>query len=439
MTELQIGLWGFLALGVLIYLGLHISTALLAVAFFGVWLMRGDVGVAGNLLGIAATDAIAEYEFGTIPLFVLMGLLVMVAGVGADSYEVAHRLMRRVPGGLGHATVLGNAIFSAITGVTVASVVLFTKLAVPEMVKRGYHPRLAVGVVAGSAMLGMLIPPSILMIIYAVLTEVSIGDIYKAGILPGVILTAAFSLAIYLLAKTRPEWVGRSEEQLAAALVDAPGSLLAKAAPIVLLIALVLGGMYGGLFTATEASAFGAAGGLVIAVARRALDRKTLWSVLTDTGYITASLILIIASAIMFSRFLAMSGLPAMLVNWVQSLQFGLTAVIVVYIVVVLVLGTALDSTSTILISVPVFAPIFVQLGANLVWVGIITMIAVEAGLISPPLGMSPFCIKASLEPDLDSTISLNDIYVGSLPFFVAALAVIALLVALPKLALIMM
>jgi tripartite ATP-independent transporter DctM subunit len=437
VTELQIGIAGFAVLGLLIYSGVHISTALLSITFVGVWLIKGDVNTAGNLLAIAATDAVAEYEFGTIPLFVLMGFLVMVAGVGADSYAVAHRALTGVPGGLGHATVVGNAIFSAITGVTVAAVVMFTKLAVPEMLKRGYHPRLAVGVVAGSAMLGMLIPPSVLMIIYAVLTEISIGDIYNAGILPGIILTVAFSGAIIAIALMKPDWVGKSEAALAATAAEDPDkrSIVVLLAPIVTLVLIVLGGMYGGLFTATEAGAVGAAGALVIALLRRSLDLRTFWSVLIDTGYVTASLVLIIASAIMFSRFLALSGLPSFLGNWVSDVKLGLLAVMLIYVALVLVLGTALDSTSTILIAVPVFAPIFQQLGANLVWVGIITMIAVEVGLITPPLGMSPFIVKASLAGDpLGQRITLNDIYMGALPFAAAALIVIALLIAFPSL-----
>lgn len=437
MTELQIGIAGFAVLGLLIYSGVHISTALLSITFVGVWLIKGDVNTAGNLLAIAATDAVAEYEFGTIPLFVLMGFLVMVAGVGADSYAVAHRALTGVPGGLGHATVVGNAIFSAITGVTVAAVVMFTKLAVPEMLKRGYHPRLAVGVVAGSAMLGMLIPPSVLMIIYAVLTEISIGDIYNAGILPGIILTAAFCGAIVAIALLKPDWVGKSDTGVAAA-TEPPDnrSIAAMLAPIVALVLIVLGGMYGGLFTATEAGAVGAAGALVIALLRRSLNLKTFWSVLIDTGYVTASLVLIIASAIMFSRFLALSGLPSFLGGWVSEVKLGLFTVMLIYVALVLVLGTALDSTSTVLIAVPVFAPIFAQLGANLVWVGIITMIAVEVGLITPPLGMSPFIVKASLAGDpLGQRITLNDIYMGALPFAAAALIVIALLIAFPGLA----
>jgi C4-dicarboxylate transporter, DctM subunit len=431
VTPLDIGLIGFVALTLLIYSGVHISTALLAVTFFGTWMIRGDVDSAGRLLALAATDAVADYEFGTVPLFVLMGFLVMVAGVGRDAYAVAHRALRSVPGGLAQATVIGNAIFSAITGITVAAVVLFTKIAVPEMLARGYHPRLAVGVVAGSAMLGMLIPPSVLMIVYAVITEISIGDIYTAGILPGIVLTLAFCGAIYLIARLRPDWTGPKTGGGHA--LGGERSAVAQLLPIVALVGLVLGGMYGGVFTATEAGAVGAAGALVIAIVRRALSFRTFVSLLTDTGYVTASLILIIASAIMFSRFLAISGLPSALSDWVTRMEFGLLLVTVVYVLLVLALGTALDSTSTILIAVPVFAPILKGLGGDLVWIGVVTMIAVEIGLITPPLGMSPFVVKSSLaQHQWGRHISLADIYWGASPFAVAALAVVALIIFFP-------
>lgn len=439
MTPLEVGLAGFVALTALIWTGMHISTALLLVAFVGTAWIRGDWDLAGTMLAQAATDAITEYEFGTVPLFVLMGLLVMVAGVGRDSYRVAHRMLRRVPGGLGHATVVGNAIFSAITGITVAAVVLFTRLAVPEMLARGWRPRLAVGIVAGSAMLGMLIPPSLLMIVYAVLTETSVGDIYTAGIVPGLILAGAFMAAIWLIARWRPDWVGEGPAaRAAAAAADDDGASLARMlAPILGLVLLVLGGMYGGLFTATEAGAVGAFGALLVALARRALDRRTLWSLLIDTGYVTASLILIVASAAMFSRFLAISGLPGAIGAWVTAGGFTLLSVMAVYIAVVLLLGTALDSTSTVLIAVPVFVPVFAALGADLVWVGVITMVAVEIGLITPPLGMSPFVVKSSLERDgLGAGLTLRDIYLGAAPFAAAALVVLLLLVLFPPLAL---
>ena len=416
---------------------MHISTALLAVAFIGTGLIKGDWGIAGTMLGQAATDSITEYEFGTVPLFVLMGFFVMVAGVGRDAYLVAHRMLHRVPGGLGHATVVGNAIFSAITGITVAAVVLFTRLAVPEMLSRGYHPRFAVGIVAGSAMLGMLIPPSVLMIIYAVLTDTSIGAIYIAGIVPGAILSGAFMAVIFLVAKWRPAWVGHAPGTEYPPDKSSIPELAGRLAPILALVVLVLGGIYGGIFTATEAGAAGAAGAMVIALIRKSLDPRTLWSILIDTGYVTASLILIIASAVMFGRFLAMSGLPAALGDWVSAQQFSLHTVLLVYVAVVLFLGTALDSTSTVLLTVPIFAPLFTTLGANLVWIGVITMIAVEVGLITPPLGMSPFVVKSSLDRHgLGNRLTLNDIYAGAFPFALAALVVIGLLIAFPRLAL---
>lgn len=431
MSGPEVAIAGFAALTLLIYLGLHISTALLAVAFVGTWVLRGDPVLAADMLGIAATDAVTDYDFGVIPLFVLMGFLVMVSGVGKDSYLIAHRLMHRIPGGLGHATVVGNAIFSAITGVSVAAVVLFSRLAVPEMLDRGYSKRFAVGVVAGSAMLGMLIPPSVLMIIYAVLTEVSIGDLFIAGIVPGILLSLAFCGMITFLAWRHPERFG------SAAAVDerAPHwrEITSQAVPVVALIVLVLGGMYGGVFTATEGGAVGALAALLIALWRRTLDWAVFRTVLIDTGYVTASLVLIIAAANIYARFLAMSGLPAALGNWLADMQLGLWAIMAAYVLVLLFLGTALDSSSTVLIAVPLFAVLFKGADADLVWIGIITMIATEIGLITPPLGMAPFVLKSTLQ---DQSISLHDIYAGSLPFAAAGLLTLLLVIAFPKLAL---
>jgi C4-dicarboxylate transporter, DctM subunit len=446
MTPLEIGFLGFAALTLLIYAGMHISTALLVVSFCGVALIRDNWVLAGNLLAQTATDAVTEYEFGTAPLFVLMGFMVMAAGIGKDCYVVAERLFGRMTGGIGQATVVGNAVFSAVTGVSIAAVVMFTRMAVPEMLKRGYPPRLAVGVVAGSAMLGMLIPPSVLMIIYAVITETSIGDIYNAGILPGIVLSIAFMVTIYIVAKRDKTLMAYQANAKANLLVENTStetigqpSIWKLMMPILLLIVLVLGGMYAGIFTATEAGAVGAAGAIVLAIIRKALTPKVFWQILIDTGYVTSSIVLIIAAAAMFTRFLAVSGLPSYLSQWIATNQFSLLTVMLVYIAIVLVLGTALDSVSTILIAVPVFAPVFKDLGGNLVWVGIITMIAVEVGLITPPLGMSPFIVKSTLDADgYGKQISLHDIYMGSLPFAAAALVVIALLVMFPKLALLL-
>lgn len=437
MSPLEIGLAGFAALTLLIYSGMHISTSLLLVSFVGIALIRGDWDMAGKMLGQTATDAVTEYEFGTAPLFVLMGFMVMAAGIGRDSYIVAERMFGCFRGGIGQATVVGNAVFSAVTGVSIAAVVMFTRMAVPEMLRRGYPHKLAVGVVAGSAMLGMLIPPSVLMIIYAVITETSIGDMYTAGIVPGIILSVAFMATIWVVAGKHPGMAAAAEAVRRESGDLTHGSLLRMIFPIVLLVVLVLGGMYAGLFTATEAGAVGAAGATLIALARRALTPRSFWQILIDTGYVTASIVLIIASAALFTRFLAISGLPSYLSQWIATHQFSLLSVMLVYIAIVLVLGTALDSVSTILIAVPVFAPVFKDLGADLVWVGIITMITVEVGIITPPLGISPFIVKSTLDADgMGQKIPLSDIYRGALPFAAAALVVVGLIVAWPPLAL---
>jgi len=437
MSPLEVGLIGFAALTVLIYMGMHISTSLLLVSFVGIGLLRDNWALAGQMLGQTATDAVTEYEFGTAPLFVLMGFMVMAAGIGRDSYVVAERLFGRMRGGIGQATVVGNAIFSAVTGVSIAAVVMFTRMAVPEMLRRGYPPRLAVGVVAGSAMLGMLIPPSVLMIIYAVMTETSIGDMYNAGLLPGVILSVAFMVTIWLVAGRHPGMQAAAEAVRRESGDLGQADLWRMLLPIGLLMLLVLGGMYAGWFTATEAGAVGAAGATLIALARRSLTLRSFWQILIDTGYVTASIVLIIASAAMFTRFLAITGLPSYMSQWIAANQFTLLSVMLVYILIVLVLGTALDSVSTVLIAVPVFAPVFKDLGADLVWVGIITMITVEVGIITPPLGISPFIVKSTLDADgLGHGITLNDIYRGALPFAAAALVVVGLIVAWPPLAL---
>jgi tripartite ATP-independent transporter DctM subunit len=437
MSPLEIGLTGFAALTLLIYLGMHISTSLLLVSFVGIALIRDNWALAGQMLGQTATDAVTEYEFGTAPLFVLMGFMVMAAGMGRDSYTVAERMFGRLRGGIGQATVVGNAIFSAVTGVSIAAVVMFTRMAVPEMLRRGYPERLAVGVVAGSAMLGMLIPPSVLMIIYAVITETSIGDMYNAGLIPGLILSLAFMVTIWVVAGRYPG-IRVASEAIRREEGDASGAgMVRMVLPIAALIALVLGGMYAGLFTATEAGAVGAAGATVIALLRRALTPRSFWQILIDTGYVTASIVLIIASAAMFTRFLAISGLPSYMSQWIAAHQYTLLSVMLVYIAIVLLLGTALDSVSTVLIAVPVFAPVFKDMGADLVWVGIITMITVEIGIITPPLGISPFIVKSTLDAQgLGQRISLRDIYLGSLPFAAAALVVVGLIVVWPGLAL---
>ena len=208
MTDLQIGLLSIFAILFLIYAGMHVAIALTLLSFLGVWFIRGKWIVASKLLALAAADSISSYIFGVVPLFVLMGMFISVSGIGKDTFDVANRIFGRLKGGLGIATVAANAVFAAVTGISIASAAVFTKVAVPEMIRLGYKPRFAVGVVTGSSVLGMLIPPSLLLILFGILTETSIGDLFKAGIMPGIVLSIGFSLAILFMAYQVPDYVG---------------------------------------------------------------------------------------------------------------------------------------------------------------------------------------------------------------------------------------
>lgn len=430
MTGLEIGIGSLAVMVALVYAGLHVSIALALTSFIGVWLMRDSPVLAGRLLSLSINDSISSYIFGVVPLFVLMGLVVSQAQIGRDTFDVANRAFGRIKGGLGIATVGANTLFAAITGISIASAAVFARVAVPEMLRVGHTKRFATGVVAGSSVLGMLIPPSLLLILYAVLSEQSVGDLFIAGVLPGLVLAAAFSVMIWLLATRLPGFTGRAVP--ADPGEDTAVGLAAKVAPIALLIALVLGGIYGGLFTPTEAGAVGALGAIVLAVAKRRLPLKGLWKVTIETGHITASICFLIVAATMYSRMLSMSGLPTAVTEWIIAAEIGIYGFIAAYVLLLIVMGTILDASSIMLIVLPLALPIAQALGLDLVWFGIITVLAVEIGLLTPPLGLSVFVIKGTLS---DMDVSLGDIFAGAAPFALVMLFVLTLVVAFPGLA----
>lgn len=430
MTGVEIGLGAVVLLLAAVYFGMHIGVALVLTSFVGVALLK-DPTIAARMAAAAAGDSLREYLFGVIPLFVLMGLLVSVSGVGRDTFDVFEWLLRKVRGGLGVATVGANAVFAAITGISIASASVFTKVAVPEMIRHGYRPGFAVGVVAGSSVLGMLIPPSLLMIIYGVLAEESVGRMFLAGIVPGLLLAAAFSLMIVGMVRIAPHRVLADATRVVAASHETLGSAAAKALPIGLLIVLVLGGLYGGLFTATEAGAVGAAGALSIALARRRLDVPRFWRVLVETGHITVSVLFLVMAASLYSRMLALTGLPAGLAGALTEWGFGPTGFLVAYIAIVILLGCLVDSVSIMLIMLPIVLPIVRGFGMDLIWFGVITVVAVEIGLLTPPFGISVYTVKSALD---DRSIGVRQIFAGAFPFVLCMVAVLAVLVAFPSL-----
>ncbi len=439
MSELWIGVVCLGASLVLIQTGMHIGVALMLLSFVGVWAIK-DLTVAGKLLASSVSTSIASDAYAVIPLFVLMGLFVSATNMGRDTFDVAARLLRRLRGGLGIATVAANAVFAACTGTTIASASVFTKVAVPEMVRHGHSPNFSVGVVAGSSVLGMLIPPSILMIIFGIIANISIADLFTSGVLPGIVLSLAFALTILFLAYFRPAFVASDATALrsgyAGPLADAPIWVLSiKFLPVVVLVATVLGGIYGGFFTPTEAGGAGALAAFLIALARRELSLRVFWEIALETGRVTAAICFLLMAAALYSQMLTLSGLPYAVGQWLQHAGFGFMPVLVGYLLVLIVLGCFLDSVSIMLIVLPFVIPVFDSFGVNLVWLGLISIIAIEIGLLTPPLGIAVFVVKANLE---DQRITTWDIFKGTTPMTLTMVLVLVICVLFPGLALVL-
>jgi len=438
MSDIAIGAGCMVASLFLIQTGMHIGVALMFLSFAGVWAIKG-IAVAGKLLASSASTSIASEVFGVIPLFVIMGLFVSATGMGRDTFDVAALLMRRIRGGLGIATVAANAVFAACTGTSIASASVFTKVAVPEMVRHGHTYGFSVGVVAGSSVLGMLIPPSLLMIIFGVIANTSIGDLFISGVLPGILLALAFSFTILLLGYLRQRFVftdPSASRDYHGPLEGAPIYVVfLKFLPICILIASVLGGIYGGFFTPTEAGGAGALAAFLIGVARREINLHTLWEVTLETGRVTAAICFLLMAAQLYSQMLTMSGLPYAVGQWLQNAQLSFPVVLAGYLVVIIIMGCFLDSLSIMLILLPFVLPVIDGFGVNLVWFGLITIVAIEIGLLTPPLGVSVFVVKANLG---SAPITTWQIFMGTMPMTITMALTLIVLTLFPWLSLVL-
>lgn len=416
----------FLLIGLILF-GIHIATALIMVSVCGLWIISGGSQIPLSILGITAYRGIMEYVFGTAPLFIVMGLLANFSGASRDLYDAAYIVFRRVRGGIAIATVLANAVFAAITGVSVASAAVFSKIAIPQMKRLGYSKRFSLGTVAGSSILGMLIPPSMLLIIYGILTEEAVGKLFVAGILPGILMTLVFSLGIMLMVLFRPNLVGRhlsneKEKKPFTAIT------LIRPWPVLFIIFIVLGGIYFGYVTPTEAGAVGAAGALLITIIKKRFDLPGFWNILLETGNMGAAIGFLMIAALFFSKMLVFSGFTAAVTEWVLSLNMQPLLVIWSIIIIFILLGSFLDSTSILLIGIPVLAPVVEAMGFDMIWFGIVSVVTIELGLITPPFGMVVFAMKAALGEEA----KVEDIFLGSFPFFIMMLITLAVLVHVP-------
>ena len=435
MIGVEVGIASVLLILVLIYTGIHVAVALGLVSFVGVWIYRGNIDVAINLLTAATHDTIAHEVFANVPLFALMGIVSSEIGLGADVYRVADQMFRRVRAGLGMATVVANALFASITGSSIASASVFTRIAVPEMRRFGYSRSFSVGVVAGSSVLGMLIPPSAMLIIYAIVSEQSVGDMFIAGFIPGILLAVAFILGILVMSYVKPSFIGesltRSEEEAPPTMSGL--EIVKLMFPVGCLVLIVLGGIYTGWFSPEEAGAAGSAGALAIGIIKRRLTWRGLWRVLVETGHITAAILFLIISASMYSRMLGVAALPTLFSEWLTSMDLGLMGLMVIYVILMVALGTIIETASIILIVVPLFLGSVEALGGDIVWFGIVTVIGAEIGLLTPPLGISCFTIKSTIR---DPSITLRHIFTGAFPFAVIMLLVLIAIIVFPSLSL---
>jgi len=420
---------------VLVALGTHIAVALGVASALGIYLVTGNMHVVATMLGSTAYESLRDYVFAVIPLFMLMGEFIGRSGAVTDVYRGINRVLRRLPGRLAIATVLGNALFSFVTGVSIASAAAFSRIAYPEMKRFGYHKGFALGAVAGSSCLGMLIPPSVLMIVWGILTEKSIGQIFLAGVLPGFLLTAMFVIYIFMSALFRPGLVGGNLDTKAPANVDeVPISQLAlSGGGILAVIVAVLGGIWFGVFTPTEGAGAGAFIGLVLGILKGMRYKDIIDSILS-VGRTSAPILLLLVAASLYSRTLAMTGVT----NAIQDLFLGtgLTPFLIIAIMVLVwfLLGMVIDSISIMLLTVPIFSPIAEALGYDPIAFSIIGILAIEAGLLTPPFGLLVYTVKAAMQ-DEDPSVSLGEIFWSSTPYWVIILLAMVLIIVFPKVA----
>ena len=422
MLEALIGFAAFLLLALV---RIPMAFAMGIVGFLGV-AYKLNFNVASAMIAQVTYETGLAYTLSVVPLFILMGNLVAHAKMSEELYHAAYCFLGHRRGGLAMSTVVACAGFGAICGSSIATAATFTKVSYPSMRKYRYKDTLAAGAIAAGGTLGILIPPSVIMVIYGILTETSIGKLFAAGILPGLVATILLCMAVAWITWRDPAAGPRAERQPWSERLAA----LRHVWGVIVLFVLVIGGIYVGAFTATEGAGIGAGGAFLFALSRRALTWRILFNVLTESARTTSMLFMILIGALLFANFVNYTSMPADLKGWVNYFQDAPILVIVAICVIYILLGTAMEELSMILLTVPLFFPVITALGYDPVWFGIIIVIVVQIGLISPPVGMCLFVVK-NLLPNL----SIGTVFRGVTPFTVALVVLLAVVVAFPGLA----
>lgn len=426
MNDLEIGIWVIVALFTLLLMRIPVGIVMMVTGYLGIAALNGW-DAANAALADQAFEVSSFNTLAVIPLFVLMGNLASASGLSKDLFATAYAWIGHRRGGLASATILASSGFAALSGSSLASAVTMGRVALPQMSKYKYADSLATGSVAAGGTLGFLIPPSAGMVIYAILTEQSIGKLFLAGVIPGILLTLLFIIAIQWVVRRNPEAAPISERSTHKEKIDA----LFGAIPVLSVILMTIGGIYTGIFTPMEAAGVGAFLTLVFTITRKKLSVQVASSVILKTLQTTGLVFLILIGAHVFIPVMALSQLPAELIQVMTSLDIGYMGILILVLLAYLILGTFLESFSMLVLTLPVVYPLMLELGVDPVWFGIIIVIVLEMGLISPPVGLNVFVVKG-IAPD----VPLSTIFRGIWPFWFAMAAAIIILIVFPQLAL---
>ena len=419
---------GFAALFVLLFLRMPVGTAMIVVGAVGIYIIRPQASlpvIAGEIFGKASS-----YPLTILPLFILMGNLAGVSGMSRDLYDAAHSWLGHLKGGLASATIVGCAGFSALSGSSLAAALTMGRVSLPEMQRYKYNNGLATGAIAAGGTLGILIPPSAGFVIYAILTEESIGRLFMAGIMPGLMLTGLFVLTVWLLVMRNPKMAPLSGST--ASTGERVGSLR-RASWIIGIVLLTIGGIYTGVFSAVEAAGIGAFLALLVTIIRGKLTMANARDVITSTLKSTGTVFLILFGAFVFKTFVGFTGVTFSLTQWVEAQAFTAAQVVIAILFVFIILGTFLEGFAILVLTIPLVQPILQALGVDLIWFGVLMVLVLEMALISPPVGINVFVVKG-IAPD----VPLNTIFRGIWPFWFAMLAAVILVFIIPQIALLL-
>jgi C4-dicarboxylate transporter DctM subunit len=419
-------LLGFGAIFLLALLRVPLAFAMGLVGLAGIGLTRGWQPALASTAQVVYETGFA-YTLSVIPLFILMGNFVARAGLAHELFQAAYAFIGHVRGGLAHATIAACAGFGAICGSSIATAATMSKVAYPSMRKLGYSESLSTGVMAAGGTLGIMVPPSTILVIYGIVTQTNIGHLFAAGVIPGLLTAALLMLTVVVITARDPEHAPPGERhtwpQRWRALQGIWG--------VVVLVFIVLGGIYGGFFTATEGAGFGAAGAFFFALLRGRLTWKVLFDVLVESARTTAMLFTLLIAATIFANFVNFTTMPGDLKEWITTLGLSPTMVVVCMMAIYIVLGTVMEELTMVLLTIPLFFPIVTGMGFDPVWFGVLIVMIVQIGLISPPVGMNLFVINALLPG-----VGLGQIFRGCWPFVATMIVVLGLLVAFPQISL---